>query len=46
MIYRVLGNRRIPLPACAYTAIRKAFPIEKGEDFAGYEDDPSDDESD
>ncbi|CAB3985984.1 Hypothetical predicted protein [Paramuricea clavata] len=39
LIYGFLGNRRIPLPSCAYTAIRKTFPIDKEEHFVGYSDD-------
>lgn len=38
MVYRFLGNKRIPLPACAYTAIRKTFPISEKEEFTGYVD--------
>jgi hypothetical protein len=32
-----LKEKRIPLPACAYHAIRTAF-MEKDDDFTGYED--------
>ena len=32
-----LKGKRIPLPACAYHAIRTAFH-EKEDDFKGYED--------
>jgi hypothetical protein len=39
LIYGFLGNKRIPLPSCAYTAIRKTFPIDKEEHFVGYSDD-------
>ncbi|CAB4007485.1 Hypothetical predicted protein [Paramuricea clavata] len=40
LIYGLLGNRRIPLPACAYIAIRNTFPImEKEGQFTGYSDD-------
>ncbi|CAB4003761.1 Hypothetical predicted protein [Paramuricea clavata] len=40
LIYGPLGNRRIPLPACAYIAIRNTFPImEKEGQFTGYSDD-------
>jgi hypothetical protein len=42
MVYGVLGTKRIPLPACAYTAIRKEFPLNKDEDYTGFE---MDDES-
>ena len=37
LIYGFLGNKRIPLPACAYTAIRKSFPCTKGEDFTRFD---------
>ncbi|CAB3991466.1 Hypothetical predicted protein [Paramuricea clavata] len=36
LVYGYLGKRRIPLPACAYHAIRQAFG---GKDFKGFEDD-------
>jgi len=32
-----LGNKRNPLPVCAYDAIRKAFPCSKDEEFTGFE---------
>jgi len=32
-----MGNTRIPLPACAYSAIRKQFPINKDENYVGFE---------
>ena len=38
LIHGFLGNRRIPLPSCAYMSIRKAFPVEKEEQFTGYVD--------
>ncbi|CAB3986906.1 Hypothetical predicted protein [Paramuricea clavata] len=38
MVYRFLGNKRIPLPACAYTAIRKTFPVSEKEEVTGYID--------
>ena len=43
MVYGVLGAKRIPLPAYAYTAIRKKFPVGKDEEHEGFEMD--DDES-
>ena len=43
MVYGVLGAKGIPLPACAYAAIRKKFPVGKGEEYEGFEMD--DDES-
>jgi len=36
-VYGILGNRRIPLPACAYTAIRQQFPVSKDERFTGFD---------
>ncbi len=39
MVYGVLGTRRIPLPACAYHAIRKQFPLSKDEQYTGFESD-------
>ena len=38
LVYGILGNRRIPLPSCAYTMIRKTFPVEKEEDITGFID--------
>ena len=42
----MLGNKRIPLPACVYVEIKKEFPAEKSmklaiQDltFEGFEDD-------
>jgi len=32
-----MGNTRIPLPACAYSAIRKQFPINTDENYVGFE---------
>ena len=37
LVYGILGNRRIPLPACAYTAIRQQFPVSKDERFTGFD---------
>ena len=37
LVYGILGNRRIPLPACAYTAIRQQFPVSTGERFTGFD---------
>ena len=31
----MLGNKRIPLPACVYVEIKKEFPVEK-HDFVSY----------
>ncbi|CAB4020961.1 Hypothetical predicted protein [Paramuricea clavata] len=36
LVYGYLGKRRIPLPACAYHAIRQACG---GKDVKGFEDD-------
>ena len=33
----MLGNKRIPLSACAYVAIRMEFPVEKEESYTGFE---------
>ena len=43
-----LGDRRVPLPACAYTAIRKAFPSSEPDEYVGFEfdEDESSDEDD
>ena len=32
-----LGKKRIPLPACAYTSIRKQFPLNADENYTGFE---------
>jgi len=37
LVHGRLKEKRIPLPACAYHAIRTAFH-EKDDDFRGYED--------
>ena len=38
VLYMVtIKDKRLPLPACAYHAIRNAFK-EKDDDFKGYED--------
>ena len=37
LVYGFLGNKRYPLPACAYDAIRKTFPCSKDEEFTGFE---------
>ena len=36
LVYGKLGKLRIPLPACAYQAIREQFGSKK--DFTGFED--------
>jgi len=40
--YRFLGNKRNPFSACAYDAIRKAFPCSKDKEFTGFELDEED----
>jgi len=42
LVYGILGNRRIPLPACTYVAIRKEFPVSKYEHFTGFHLDEKD----
>ena len=42
-MYGFLGNRRIPLPACAYDAIREEFPCSKDEEHKGFEIDKDND---
>ncbi|XP_074614586.1 uncharacterized protein LOC141874285 isoform X2 [Acropora palmata] len=37
LVYGRTGNTRIPLPACAYSVIRKQFPINKDENYVGFE---------
>ena len=37
MVCGILGNKRISLRACAYTAIRKQFPVSKDETFTGFD---------
>ena len=44
LVHGYLGNRRIPLPACAYHAIRKTFLSEQ-EALTGYVDETEIDES-
>jgi hypothetical protein len=39
LLYDRVGKNRIPLPTCAYHAIRSKFqPTEKGEHFVGFQD--------
>ena len=33
----MLGNKRIPLPACVYVEIKKESPVEKHESYAGFD---------
>ena len=47
MVHGKLRDRRIPLPACAYTAIRSTHHIKNDDDddeFQGYDDLETDDE--
>lgn len=38
LVYGWLGSKRIPLPACAYSAIRAAFPVTSNETgYTGFE---------
>ena len=37
LMYGMLGNKRIPLPACVYVEIKKEFPVEKHESYAGFD---------
>lgn len=37
LVYGFMGKKRIPLPACAYTAIRKTFPLQEDESLTGFE---------
>ena len=45
MIHGKLKDRRIPLPACAYTAIYFTHNIKNGDEFKGYDDLETDNES-
>jgi hypothetical protein len=38
LVYGYLGQRRYPLPACAYHAIRKKFLEDKDSTCTGYDD--------
>ena len=38
LVYGFLGSKRMPLPACAYAAIRQQFPVAKEEVYSGFED--------
>lgn len=43
LVYDRVGKHRIPLPACAYHAIRSRFQLEgNSEHFVGFQDDESD----
>ena len=37
LVYGFLGSKRMPLPACAYVAIRQKFPVQKEEVYSGFE---------
>ncbi|CAB4020702.1 Hypothetical predicted protein [Paramuricea clavata] len=45
MIHGKLKDRRIPLPACAYTAIHLTHNNKNGDEFEGYDDLETDDEN-
>jgi hypothetical protein len=45
MIHAKLKDRRIPLPACAHTTIRLTHNIKTDDEFTGYDDLETDDES-
>ena len=43
LVYDHVGKNRIPLPACAYHAIRSKFqPKDSGERFIGFQDEDMD----
>ncbi|PFX14442.1 hypothetical protein AWC38_SpisGene21396 [Stylophora pistillata] len=42
LVYGMLGSKRIPLPACAYMAIKKQFPVNKDESLTGFDLDEED----
>ena len=37
LVYGMSGNKRIPLPACVSVEIKKEFPVEKHESYAGFD---------
>lgn len=37
LVYGYLGKKRIPLPACAYSAIRETFKTDDDEESAGFQ---------
>ncbi|CAH3151818.1 unnamed protein product [Porites lobata] len=37
LVYGFMGKKRIPLPSCAYNAIRTAFALQEDETFTGFE---------
>lgn len=39
LVHGHLGSMRIPLPSCAYNAIRRNFQVKEEEDFRGFEED-------
>jgi hypothetical protein len=45
MVHGKLRDRRIPLPACAYTAIRMTHNTKNDNEFKGYDDLETDEES-
>ncbi|XP_028394453.1 uncharacterized protein LOC114518645 [Dendronephthya gigantea] len=36
LVHGLIGNKQIPLPSCAYMAIRKVFPVNEKENYTGY----------
>lgn len=45
MIHGKLKDRRIALPSCAYSAIRSTHNVKNDDEFKGYDDLETDDES-
>ena len=41
LVYGHLGNRRYPLPACAYEKIRREFMPDIDNDFVGFVEEDS-----
>ncbi|KAM7439812.1 hypothetical protein ABFA07_010899 [Porites harrisoni] len=37
LVYEFLGKKRIPLPACAYTIIRRTYPLQDNEELTGFD---------
>lgn len=37
LVYGFLGKKRIPLPACAYTIIRRTYPLQDYEEITGFD---------
>ena len=45
MIHGKLKDRRISLPSCAYSAVRSTHNVRNDDEFKGYDDLETDDES-